>query len=91
MNSLFEQQNKELDDIAESVNRINHIAVTINGELKEQENIIEELNEESDKTNDKIKRNIKKTDELILNKDTTKYCLILLLLGILTTLIIISL
>ena len=84
---LMKQQDSTISMLASSVERVQGMARMVNEELAAQNTMIEEIDEEVDRTDSKIKSLQGKLKLLANNSDRGKYCVILLLLGLLAVLL----
>lgn len=80
---IIEEQDRLLTDIHKGVKNLNNMATTINTELKEQDDIIIEIDSKADNLNPKITRNTSKIDKLIKSAGGNgTFCLIIFLIVI---------
>ena len=80
------RQDQELDVLSNSVMRIKAVGEEINIELAEQNKMLDDLDEDVDKADTGIRKNMKKLGKLMAEKDRGKICTIFLLLIILIAL-----
>lgn len=91
MNKDLKRQDKELEDLAESAERLHNVAVTINSEIKDQQLLLEKLENEMEFSNEKmniitknvsryLKTNNPKTLSLIFYLAMTAFFLLVVLL-----------
>lgn len=64
-NTALKRQDKELEELAESAERLHNVAVTINTELKDQQLLLEELENEMEYSNEKMNIVTKKIAEYL--------------------------
>lgn len=66
MNSVtLKRQDKELEELAQSAERLHNVAITINTELKDQQQLLEELENEIEYSNEKMNIVTKKIAEYL--------------------------
>merc|ERR1711948_83605 len=74
---MIMQQDETLDQIASSAQRLQGAATTISMELKEQQKMLEELDEDIDKETEKLNFVMKRMGKLLKTSDSKQLCLII--------------
>lgn len=65
LDKIFNDQDQKLGLLLETVGHTKEIATTINIELTQSEKLINDLHTETDKADSKLKRSVKKVNELL--------------------------
>merc|ERR1711979_146415 len=84
---IIRQQDEALSALSDSVKRLGDTATTINVELKEQQQMLEELDEDIDKETEKLNFVMKKVGRLLQTSDTKQLCVIIALFVLLLALL----
>ncbi|SPJ12889.1 SNARE protein, putative [Plasmodium sp. DRC-Itaito] len=66
---ILKRQDNDLEELAESAERLHHAAITINTELKDQQKLLDELENEMDISNEKINFVTKKISHYLKTKN----------------------
>lgn len=74
---LRAQQDEDLEMLSQSALRLNNTAQIINVELKEQQKMLEELDEDIDKEAEKLNFVMKRMGKLLKTSDSKQLCLII--------------
>ncbi|CRH01401.1 SNARE protein, putative [Plasmodium relictum] len=78
-NVILKRQDNDLEELAESAERLHHAAVTINTELKDQQKLLDELENEMDNSNEKMNFVTKKISDYLKTNNPKALSLILYL------------
>ncbi|SCM04235.1 SNARE protein, putative [Plasmodium chabaudi chabaudi] len=81
-NMAINKQNDDLEELAESAERLHNAAITINTELKDQQRLLDELESEMDNSNEKMNFVTKKISDYLQTNNPKILSLILYLTGI---------
>ncbi|EUD71397.1 syntaxin-plants SYP6 [Plasmodium vinckei petteri] len=81
-NIAINKQNDDLEELAESAERLHNAAITINTELKDQQRLLDELESEMDNSNEKMNFVTKKISDYLQTNNPKILSLILYLTGI---------
>ena len=84
---LIHEQDETIRGLAASVQRVQGMALLVNEELAAQNRIIEDIDEEVDRTDSKLKSLHVRLARFANDRDRGKYCVIFILLIVLTVLI----
>jgi len=84
---IMQHQDEALDQIASSAQRLQGAASTISMELKEQQKMLEELDEDIDKETEKLNFVMKRIGRLLQTGDSKQLCLIIALFILMIVLI----
>lgn len=84
---IMEQQDETLDQIASSAHRLQGAANTISIELKEQQAMLEQLDDDIDKETEKLNFVMKRIGRLLQTGDSKQICLIVALFILMIVLI----
>ena len=76
---LVKQQDEQLQHLARSVDRVSGMATHINQELRDQNRLIDDIDDEVDKTGGKLASLQTQLRRISNDKDKGKYCVILCL------------
>eukprot|EP00002_Diphylleia_rotans_P012307 TRINITY_DN2408_c0_g1_i3.p1 TRINITY_DN2408_c0_g1~~TRINITY_DN2408_c0_g1_i3.p1 ORF type:complete len:241 (+),score=68.60 TRINITY_DN2408_c0_g1_i3:60-782(+) len=85
---MMEEQDVQLDELGRAVGRLGDMSITINKELTEQEQIIQELDHEVDRTQGMLSQGIQKVNKLLKDSDSSHLCIIAVLFVILVVLVV---
>lgn len=84
---LLREQDDTLKQLANSVDRVQSMAIRVNDELADQNRLLTDIDDEVDRTESKLASVHKSLKMLANDSDRGKYCVILLLMGLLVWLI----
>mmetsp|Transcript_24140 Transcript_24140/g.47431 ORF Transcript_24140/g.47431 Transcript_24140/m.47431 type:complete len:116 (+) Transcript_24140:291-638(+) len=76
---LIRDQDEKLDELGLAAERLHHTAMTINTEIKDQQVMLNELENEVDAEAEKMNFVMKKMAKLLQTSDTKQICLVLFL------------
>lgn len=74
---IMTRQDEDLTEISASAQRLNNSAQVINNELKEQQKMLEELDDDLDKQTEKLNFVMKRMGKLLKTSDNKQLCLII--------------
>ena len=83
---LVKEQDDTIRSLANSVSRVQDMALRVNEELASQNKLIGEIDEEVDKTDTRLRSMNSRLRKLAQDKDSGKYCVIFILLIVLAIL-----
>lgn len=78
----IKQQDQNLDLLESSVQNLNRLSLTISGELKEQNAMLDELDKETESAMDTMELITKKTQDLVKKSGGPKYFSIIVCLSV---------
>ena len=84
---LLREQDDTLKQLASSVDRVQSMSIRVNDELADQNRMLTDIDDEVDRTESKLASVHKSLKKLANDSDRGKYCVILLLIGLLVWLI----
>ena len=83
---LVKEQDETIASLAKSVNRVQNMAIMVNEELASQNRLIGQIDDDVEKTDNRLRSMNTRLRHLANDQDRGKYCVIVLLLVVLVIL-----